>query len=115
MCRNALSPQVKELVDNNKETIAEFLSSITQGEQYPWDEWFGKKYCEHCESIEQEADFLYYTGKQNFAYCELNNHCKYFSDKHVLLSTYDVVMLWLEDVVLKGCENDGTKETRIND
>lgn len=90
----------------NLTELAQELNSITEVDCAPWNEEFGKKFCENCESIECEYETrpewerIYY-GKRTIlvSYCELHDKCKFFPDKNSIPTDAEVIEMWLKEEV----------------
>jgi hypothetical protein len=92
------------------EELAEWLDKHGMFDGSPWNEWFGKKYCDNCESIEVKyADAEEKLGLTPFynetfecAYCELADEngitrCRFFPELDDVPDNETVIKMWLEE------------------
>ena len=78
----------------DKENLATFLDKYCYSDDNPMIRWFNKTYCNNCETIEKENEQW---GAQLYAYCELNNTCKFFPEnKDGVPSCRDMIKMWLD-------------------
>lgn len=86
--------------------LADFLDEFGQFDGSPWMEWFGRHYCDKCESIkckyvEAEEKLgispLLFSGEVDCAYCELNDHCKFFPHIKGIPDNKEVIKMWLNE------------------
>ena len=91
--------------------LAEWLDEYGQFDGAPWNNWFNKSYCENCESIK-----LNYEDSKNklgieplsldltceCAYCECNDHCRFFPNIEGIPDNKEVIELWL----IEEAQND---------
>ena len=82
----------EKLKSMNEEEMSEFLDSIISVDDNPWIDWFNKKYCENCETIE-----VNHYAHINCSYCEVNGNCKYFQDKDDIPNNKEMIELWLKE------------------
>ena len=60
----------------------------------PAMKWFGEEYCKKCDYV-----MCTYTDtgkKASFAYCEVNNRCKYFLNLENAPDYLEITKMWLE-------------------
>lgn len=86
-----------EAIKQNCDTIeklAEWLSSVTEQGEEPWNVWFDENYCSKCAPEKAKSNF---TGLlMDFCWCELHNHrCKYFENWEEVPYGKDLIKLWL--------------------
>ena len=83
------------------EELAVYIEEQYHKDDFPWDEWFNRKYCMNCPVIIKKVDSILYPGKVNreFAYCEVNDKCRYFPDAGSILSQQEIIKLWLQEEV----------------
>lgn len=88
--------------------LAAFLDEFGQFDGAPWTEWFGRNYCDKCESIKcKHVDAkeklgispFSYSGEIDCAYCELNDHCKFFPQIKGIPDNKEVIKMWLNKEV----------------
>lgn len=106
----------EQLQSMTVEELATWLDEHGQFDSSPWMEWFSRVYCDKCESIkckyvdaEEKLGIspLSYSGEVDCAYCELNDHCKFFPQVKGIPDNKDVIKLWFnEEVDHDGRSND---------
>ena len=87
----------EKLKSMNEKEISEFLDSIVSIDDNPWVVWFYKKYCDNCETIRLKT--LDPNARYDYAYCELNENCRYFKNKDDIPDNKEMIELWLESEV----------------
>lgn len=88
----------------NIDGLVEWLDRYDMFEDSPWMKWFDENYCEKCEPITCNYDLAVdklgiesiFCGKCDCAYCELENHCKFFPDMGRIPTNADIIKIWLE-------------------
>ena len=81
------------LKSKNVDEFAKWLDENCLADSAPWHYWFGKKYCNNCETIRQQT---YHNGLLEHAWCELNNNrCKFFIDMEEIPCGVDLIKMWL--------------------
>lgn len=100
------------------EELVDFLDEFGQFDGSPWMEWFGRYYCDKCESIKckyTEAEEklgispLLVRGEVDCAYCELNDHCKFFPKIKGIPDNKEVIKMWLSEEADHGRRSNGSK------
>lgn len=91
--------------------LADWLDKNGQFDTAPWTDWFAKKYCDNCESIEiSDAEakeklgfslYEWYGNETECAYCELADEsgakrCRFFPSLDDIPDNRDVIKMWLE-------------------
>lgn len=83
--------------------LVEWLDKNGAADGNPWLRWFDKNYCKKCEEVvcESITDCFgdYWSGEHEFAYCELNNKCRYFENMDRVPDRKQTIKLWLESEV----------------
>ena len=87
----------EKLKSMNEKEISEFLDSIVSIDDNPQVVWFYKKYCDNCETI--RLNTLDPNARCDYAYCELNENCRYFQNKDDIFDNKEMIELWLESEV----------------
>jgi len=91
--------------------LADWLDKYGQFDGSPWMEWFNDNYCKKCESIKckfSEADEKLgftplFPGKEiDCAYCELEKHCKFFTELMEVPDNKSIIEMWLNQEVQNG-------------
>jgi hypothetical protein len=105
-----------KLKNMNLKDLAAWLDEYGQFDGSPWMEWFGSTYCDKCESIKCKytdakeklgISPLSYSGEVDCAYCELNDHCKFFPQIKGIPDNKEVIKMWLnEEADHDGKSND---------
>lgn len=102
----------KRLQTMTIDELAEWLDKNGSFDVSPWSEWFGKTYCDKCESIKcRYADaeeklgftpyiFGSYNGDLECAYCELADEsgvkrCRFFPELDDVPDNKEVIEMWL--------------------
>lgn len=77
------------------DSFAEWLNSIMEQGEEPWNVWFDENYCSKCAPEKAYSNF---TGLPvDFCWCELHNHrCKHFENGEGFPYGKDLIKLWLE-------------------
>lgn len=90
---NIHSKNIDELVD--------WLDKNGAYDYTPWQRWFDKNYCKKCELVVEHIPNVLpnWEGDYEFAWCELNNKCKYFQDIKKVPNRKQTIRLWLESEV----------------
>ena len=98
----------KQIQSMSLEDFAKWLDEHGQFDTAPWQDWFSKKYCNNCESIEVSyedskqklgIDPLFYGLNTECAFCEINDHCKFFPDIDGIPSNLETIRMWLAEEV----------------
>lgn len=84
----------------SEDTLADWLSIKVSWDCAPWTEWFDKKYCQKCDSINTYVPAL--ERETECAYCEINDKCRYFPEVDGTLSDKEIIKLWLASEVAKN-------------
>ena len=70
----------------------------------PWNNWFNKRFCENCESIELKYEDsktilgikpLSYDLMSECAYCECHDHCRFFPEIKDMPDNRKIIEMWL--------------------
>ena len=86
------------------EEFAEWLYEHGIVDNTPWMKWFDETYCGKCESIIVKAEDAekvlglkpFYNEDYECAYCEVNDHCRFFKDREAP-NVKDIIKMWLEE------------------
>ena len=90
----------------NVEELAEWLDENGQFDTAPWTFWFNNKYCANCESIKIEykeakeklgLNVFFYGPTTECAYCECNDHCRFFPNIEGIPGNKEVIEMWLKE------------------
>lgn len=78
-------------------SVDEFTEWISKHSYSNWLKWFDKKYCKNCPDIMCK----YEDGLTEFpcSYCEINDKCKFFSEKESVPNGKEIIKMWLESEV----------------
>lgn len=76
--------------------LAEWLDANGMWDNSPWSKHFDSKYCQQCESIKATVEDDFGKRECEFAYCELENKCRYFLDYEDVPDCKDIIKMWLE-------------------
>ena len=100
------------------EELAMWLDENGMFDDSPWNDWFNKKFCEKCESIELEYEDsktilgiepLSLDLTSECAYCECHDHCRFFPEIKDIPDNRKVIEMWLTE----EAENDGETATKL--
>ena len=83
----------EKIKSKNIDELAEWLDKYCIYDGAPWVNFWDINYCEKCESIELSNSLGYNT---DYAYCEVNGHCKFFKELKDVPSTKQLIKMWLE-------------------
>ena len=91
-----------ELKSKNIDELAEWLNKYKQFDSSPWMKWFNENYCKKCPPIMCK----YKDGTKEFpcTFCELEHRCRFFLKFDNVPDNKQIIKLWLESEVEKGCE-----------
>jgi hypothetical protein len=88
------------------EDFAAWLDKNGMFDNSPWTNWFAKKYCENCESIEidyneakakLDLELFSYDSSAECAYCEYYGFCKFFPQSSGIPSNKETIEMWLTE------------------
>lgn len=74
----------------------------------PWNDWFNKRFCESCESIELKYEDsktilgiepLSLDLTSECSYCECYDHCRFFPSLKEIPSNKEIIEMWLLEEV----------------
>jgi hypothetical protein len=101
---------LQKIKDMDIDTLAAWLDENGMFDNSPWTNWFAKKYCDNCESIEvaytdaKEKLGLdpFYDESFECAFCELADECgvkkcRFFPDLDDIPDNKKVIKMWLEE------------------
>lgn len=72
----------------NVDELAEWLDKYGILDNSPWITWFDKAYCKKCNNILMDG--------VEYAWCELNNKCRFFQDSEESPDTKQIIKMWLQ-------------------
>ena len=84
--------------------LTEWLDEQGQFDDAPWTHWFDSRYCQNCEPIKLNyEDAKEKLGIELFswdlttgcAFCECNDHCKFFPNIKGIPSNKEIIEMWL--------------------
>lgn len=81
------------LKTKNIDELTEWFDKHMMFDNASWWHWWDENYCKKCEPIiatDNDGD------KHEFAYCELNGNCKFFSDMDKIPDNKQIIKMWLE-------------------
>ena len=93
--------------------LAEWLDENGMFDNSPWSEWFNKRYCENCESIEINYDDsikklglepLFHGCTTECAFCELEDEsgvkrCRFFPELDDVPDNLKTIKMWLQEEI----------------
>ena len=94
----------EKFTNMSSDELAEWACKYGMVYESPWMKWFDENYCKKCEPIKCNYDLAVdklgiepvFGGKCVFAYCELENHCKFFPDIDRIPTNTDIIKMWLD-------------------
>ena len=78
------------------EDLAAWLDKNGMWDRSPWSQWFDSSYCQQCESVEATVKDDFGERECDFAWCELEHKCRYFSDLEDVPNGKEIIKMWLE-------------------
>ena len=78
------------------EQLAEWLDDNGMWDNSPWSKYFDEKYCQQCESVKAMMEGYFGNRECEFAYCELENKCRYFENHKDVPDCKEIIKMWLE-------------------
>ena len=97
---------LKQIQSMSLEDFAKWLDEYGQFDNSPWMKFFNEKYCENCDSIKIDhedaktklgLDLFSWELTAECAFCEINDHCKFFPDIDGIPSNLETIRMWLEE------------------
>lgn len=94
----------KRLQTMTVDQLAAWLDENGIFDNSPWNDWFNKRFCENCESIELNyedskdklgIELFSYEGAAECAYCECHDHCRFFPEIKDIPDNRKVIEMWL--------------------
>ena len=94
----------KRLQTMTIDELAEWLDKYAHYDNVPWTHWFDNQYCQKCESIEinyedakekLDLELFSYELAAECAYCECNDHCRFFPSIKGIPDNKKVIKMWL--------------------
>ena len=94
----------KRIQSMSVEELAAWLDENGQFDTAPWSIWFNDRFCNNCESIELNyedsknklgIELFSYEGAAECAYCECNDHCRFFPNIEGIPGNKEVIEMWL--------------------
>jgi len=79
--------------------LADWLDANGMWDNSPWSKWFDSTYCQRCESVKATVEDDFGQRECEFAWCELENRCRYFPDHDDVPDCKEIVKMWLESEV----------------
>lgn len=87
--------------NKNIDEFAEWLDENCSSDYAPWWKYWDENYCNKCEPIESTTkNYFGYTVE--YAYCELNNNCRFFKDRENIPDNKQIIKMWLESELSNG-------------
>lgn len=75
----------------NIDEFTEWFDENCVHDNDPCIKWFDETYCKNCETILKDG--------REYAYCELNDNCKYSNDGMYESSRKHTIKMWLESEI----------------
>ena len=86
----------EKLKSLDMEQCAEWLDTNGMWDYSPWSQWFDSTYCKQCEPVEATVKDDFGERKCDFAWCELEHKCRYFTDREDVPDCKVIIKMWLE-------------------
>lgn len=84
----------ENLKAKNIDELVDWLDEYCDFDFAPWWKWWDDNYCNKCEG---EVAYVSELDKDlEFAWCELNDKCKYFQNMDNAPNTKQIIKMWLE-------------------
>lgn len=87
----------ESIKSKNIDELAEYLEECIEWDNSPWEKWFDKNYCQKCAIVKAFAPYI--KRETEFAWCELNDGCRFFEGFDgiaIIEDCKNVIKLWLE-------------------
>lgn len=84
----------EKLQSMSVEDLAKWLDQNGMWDHSPWSQWFDSTYCKRCESV--EAYVPDWDRECDFAWCELEHKCRYFTDLEDVPDCKEIIKMRLE-------------------
>lgn len=81
----------ENLKSMNIDEFAKWLEENCLYDSDPCIKWFDETYCKNCKTVIENG--------REYAYCELNDKCRYFKDADEMPDNSQIIKLWLESQV----------------
>ena len=82
-----------EIKSKNIDELVDWIDENFAFDSAPYMFWYDDKYCKRCESVKK-------CGANNrvmeYAWCELNDKCKFFQNMNEAPDTKQIIKMWLE-------------------
>lgn len=96
----------QQFVSMSLEEFAKLLDDYGKTDDAPWLNWFDNRHCSKCasvyipksESMEKLGFKPFVDGDIQCAYCEVNDHCRFFHGRESP-STKEIIEMWLKEAV----------------
>ena len=75
----------------NIDELVDWLDEYCYFDDALWIKWFDENHCKKCDAVCCDGD--------EYAWCELNNKCKFYSDMNDNLDDKQIIRLWLESEI----------------
>ena len=88
---------IDKFKSKNIDELAAWLDKYCYFEYAPWINWREDNYCNNCPS--EIGKYEDSDREMEFAWCELNDKCKFFSDMDSTPDSKQVIKMWLESEI----------------
>ena len=79
--------------NKNIDELVDWIDKYIDFDTAPYWKFWDKNYCSKCEPLIASNDEY---NKMEFAYCEVNNNCRYFKDMEEIPNRKQTIKMWLE-------------------
>ena len=84
----------ENLKAKNIDELVDWLYEYCDFDSAPWWKWWDENYCSKCESVISRISEI---GRDvEFAWCELHDKCRFFSEMDDIPDTKQIIKMWLE-------------------
>lgn len=85
----------ENLLSKSIDELADLIDKYISDDNEPCISWWDENYCNKCESVIR----LYNNREEEFAWCEINNKCKFFPEMDCVPDYKQMIKLWLESEI----------------
>ena len=85
----------EDLMSKDIDELADLIDKYTSIDDAPYILWWDENYCNKCESVIA----LFNNRQEEFAWCELNNKCKFFPEMGDVPDCIQIIKWWLESEI----------------
>lgn len=84
--------------NKNIDELADWIAKNCNFDSAPWWKYWDENYCSKCEAtVTCVSEFD--ENEHEFAYCEINHHCRYFKETEEMPDEKQTIKMWLESEI----------------